>query len=68
MSKDTFYTIEHRGVHVHGCFDRSLGREIVTTTFTGNHEYRSVADAKRAIGVKIAAWRKKNGCVDTAKA
>lgn len=59
MRRDTFYTIAHRGAHVHGYHDRDFGREIIKTTLTGNREYRSVADAKRAIGARIAASRKK---------
>ena len=53
MSRDTFCTIEHRGAHVHSCFDQ--GREIITTTVTGNRQYSSVTVAKRAISRKITA-------------
>jgi hypothetical protein len=57
--KDTFYTVAYRGAHIHGCFDRNLNREVITTTLTGNNEYGSVADAKRAIGARIAHSRMK---------
>lgn len=57
--RDTFYTIAHRGAHVHGYSDRNLNREIITTTLTGNREYASVSDAKRAISARIVAYRKK---------
>ena len=53
MSRDTFLTIEHRGAHVHSCFNQ--GREIITTTITGNRQYSSVTIAKRAIGRRITA-------------
>jgi hypothetical protein len=57
MSRDTFLTIEHRGAHIHSCFDQ--GREIITTTITGNRQYSSVTVAKRAISRKITASRMK---------
>jgi hypothetical protein len=53
MSRDTFLTIEHRGAHVHSYFDQ--GREIITTTITGNRQYSSVTVAKRAISRNITA-------------
>ena len=59
-SIDTFYTIEHRGAHIHGYFDRSLDQEVITTTLTGNRKYGSVTDAKRAISSRIAAARMKS--------
>ena len=52
MSRDTFCTIEHRGAQVHSYFDQ--GREIITTTITGNRQYGSVTVAKRAISKRIA--------------
>lgn len=58
MTRNTFQTIGHRGAHIHSCFDS--GREIITTTLTGNNEYGSVTDAKRAIGCRIAAHRRKS--------
>lgn len=58
MSRDTFYTTKHRGEHIHACFDRSLGHEVVTTTVTGDQDFKSVRDAKRAINklIKPEAW------------
>lgn len=56
MQSDCYWTTGYRGGWIHGCYDRSLQREVITAVFNGDSKgHSSVASAKRWIGRKANA-------------
>ena len=45
-NKDTFYTISYKGEYIHGCWNKTMGKEEIKTM---GKEFKSLHAAKIAI-------------------
>ena len=55
INKDTFWTIGYLREWIHGHYDRDRRCEVITTSVTGDRQFRSLAAAKRAVSAR-SAW------------